>query len=113
MQALALTRTKPVISPMLKGQKSKQQNIFDKIINKNNFMKINPIKKEQKDNKNNIKKINNYNEINSYFLKYREKHELQKPNEKGNQLLNKGINYKKCPKKIQISAKKEPEKVSI
>lgn len=100
LSAKIVTRTKPVISPMLKGQKSKQQNIFDKIINKNNFMKINPIKKEQKDNKNNIKKINNYNEINSYFLKYREKHELQKPNEKGNQLLNKGINYKgKNPKK--------------
>ena len=94
LSAKIIPRTKPVISSMLKGQKNKQQNIFDKIMNKNNFIKINPIKKEQKDNKNNNKKINNYNEINSYFLKYREKHELQKPNEKGNQPNNKGINYK-------------------
>lgn len=28
------------------------------------------------------------------FLKYREKHELQRQNEKGNQPNNKGINYK-------------------
>ena len=85
-----IQRTKPVISPMTKGQKNKQQNLFDKIMNKNNFMKINPFKNEQKDNK----KINNYNEVNSYFLKYREKHELQRQNEKGNQPNNKGINYK-------------------
>lgn len=53
-------------------------------------MKINQFKNEQKDNK----KINNYNEVNSYFLKYREKHEIQRQNEKGNQPNNKGINYK-------------------
>ena len=94
LSAKIIPRTKPVISSMLKGQKNKQQNIFDKIMNKNNFIKINPIKKEQKDIKNNNNKINNYNEINSYFLKYREKHELQKLNEKGNQPNNKGINYK-------------------
>ena len=94
LSAKIIPRTKPVISSMLKGQKNKQQNIFDKIMNKNNFIKSNPIKKEQKDNKNNNNKINNYNELNSYFLKYREKHELQKPNEKGNQPNNKGINYK-------------------
>jgi hypothetical protein len=94
LSAKIIPRTKPVISSMLKGQKNKQQNIFDKIMNKNNFIKINPIKKEQKDIKNNNNKINNYNELNSYFLKYREKHELQKPNEKGNQPNNKGINYK-------------------
>ena len=94
LSAKIIPRTKPVISSMLKGQKNKQQNIFDKIMNKNNFIKINPIKKEQKDIKNNNNKINNYNELNSYFLKYREKHELQKLNEKGNQPNNKGINYK-------------------
>ena len=94
LSAKIIPRTKPVISSMLKEQKNKHQNIFDKIINKNNFIKINQIKKEQKDNKNNNKKINNYNEINSYFLKYREKHELHKPNEKSNQPNNKGINYK-------------------
>ena len=90
LSAKNIQRTKPVISPMTKGQKNKQQNLFDKIMNKNNFMKINPFKNEQKDNK----KINNYNEVNSYFLKYREKHELQRQNEKGNQPNNKGINYK-------------------
>jgi hypothetical protein len=94
LSAKIIPKTKPVISSMLKGQKNKQQNIFDKIMNKNNFIKINPIKKEQKDIKNNNNKINNYNELNSYFLKYREKHELQKLNEKGNQPNNKGINYK-------------------
>ena len=94
LSAKIVPRTKPVISSMNKGQKNKQQNLFDKIMSKNNFMKINPIKIEQKDNKNNNKKINNYNEINSYFLKYREKHELPKQNEKGNQPNNKGINYK-------------------
>lgn len=94
LSAKIVTRTKPVISPMLKEQKNKQQNFFDKIINKNNFIKINPVIKEQKNNKNNIKKINNYNEINSYFLKYLEKHELQRQNEKGNQPNNKGINCK-------------------
>lgn len=94
LSAKIITRTKPVISPMLKGQKNKHQNFFDKIINKNNLMKINPIKKEQKDNKNNIKKINNHNEINSYLFKNREKHDLPKQNEKGNQPINKGINYK-------------------
>jgi hypothetical protein len=90
LSAKNIQRTKPVISPMTKGQKNKQKNLFDKIMNKNNFMKINPFKNEQKDNK----KINNYNEVNSYFLKYREKHELQRQNEKGNQPNNKGINYK-------------------
>jgi hypothetical protein len=90
LSAKNIQRTKPVISPMTKGQKNKQQNLFDKIMNKNNFMKINQFKNEQKDNK----KINNYNEVNSYFLKYREKHEIQRQNEKGNQPNNKGINYK-------------------
>lgn len=94
LSAKIITKTKPVISPLFKGQKNKPQNLFDKIININNSKKINPIKKEQKDNKNNIKKINNLNENNPYFLKCREKHDFPKQNEKGNQPINKGINYK-------------------
>lgn len=75
--------------------KNKQQNILGKIFNNNinninAFIKKKYFKKESFENKINIKKINNYNENNPYFIKYKEKKEFPKQNEKNN----KGYNYK-------------------
>ena len=66
--------------------------IFDKIKNnKNKYIKTKSFKKEPNENRNNIKKINNYNDINSYFFKYIDKKEIIKQNDKP---INKGFNYK-------------------
>jgi hypothetical protein len=75
-------------------------NIFDKIINNNNknvFNKTKPIKKESIEKRSNIKKINNYNDMNSYFFKFKDKKEIQKQNEKP---INKVFNNKNKNEKI-------------
>ena len=70
-------------------------NFFDKDQNYNNnkytFIKTNPIKKELIVNRTNVKKINNCNDINSYFFKFKDKREMPKQNDKP---MKKGFNYK-------------------
>ena len=70
-------------------------NFFDKDQNYNNnkytFIKTNPIKKELIVNRTNVKKINNCNDINSYFSKFKDKREMPKQNDKP---MKKGFNYK-------------------
>ena len=59
-------------------------NFFDKIknTNKNPFIKPKSIKKDSIENRNNIKKINNYSDINSYFFKFKDKKEIIKQSDK-------------------------------
>ena len=66
------------------------------INNKNNLIKIKPIKKESNENKNNIniKRINNINETYSYFLKNKDKKDFPKQNEKNEQTFNNCLNFK-------------------
>jgi len=66
-------------------------NIFDKIINNKNMIKIKQIRPNNNENKRNIKKINNCNEINSLFFKFKEKMNLQKSNTKFAQSINLGL----------------------
>ena len=85
----------------VKAIKDKNQvasyNLFYKIINtKNIFFKIKPNKKEVIENKNsiNIKKINNHNEPNSIFFKFKDKKDILKQNDKNNNhQINKGFSF--------------------
>ena len=72
---------------------------YNNVNNKNIFFKIKPTSKEvienkNKNNINNIKKVNNYNEPNSIFFKFKEKKELIRTNDKNNNhQINKGFNF--------------------
>ena len=78
---------------------NKSNSIFDKILFNKGFFKIKTMKKEveikNKNNNNNnninIKKINNYNDTNSYFLKLKDNKELLKQYK---HRVNKAFNYK-------------------
>ena len=70
--------------------KVKPNSIFDKILFNKGYIKIKPIKKEVENKNNNYKKINNYNDSNSYFLKFKDNKELSKQNKIHK---NKGFNY--------------------
>ena len=72
---------------------NKSNSIFDKILFNKDFFKIKTMKKEveNKNNNNiNIKKINNYNDTNSYFLKLKGNKELLKQYK---HRINKAFNY--------------------
>ena len=84
----------PIIHPnknINEQNQPKSNSIFDKILYNKVFIKIKPKKKEV-ENKNNInnKKINNYNDSNSYFLKFKDNKELLKQDKFR---VNKGFNY--------------------
>ena len=72
----------PIINPnknINEQNQAKSNSIFDKILFNKGFLKIKPIKKELENKNNiNIKKINNYNDTNSYFLKFKDNKELLK-----------------------------------
>ena len=72
----------PIINPnknINEQNQAKSNSIFDKILFNKGFLKIKPIKKEVENKNNiNIKKINNYNDTNFYFLKYKDNKELLK-----------------------------------
>jgi hypothetical protein len=70
--------------------KVKTNSIFDEILFSKGYIKIKPIKKEVENKNNNNKKINNYNDSNSYFLKFKDNKELSKQNKIHK---NKGFNY--------------------
>ena len=84
----------PIINPNKNINEQNQQksnSIFDKILYNKDFFKINPKKKEVENKNNiNIKKINNYNDPNSYFLKFKVNKELLKQDKFR---VNKGFNY--------------------
>ena len=84
----------PIINPnknINEQNQPKSNSIFDKILYNKVFFKIKPKKKEV-ENKNNIntKIINNYNDPNSYFLKFKDNKELLKQDKFR---VNKGFNY--------------------
>ena len=84
----------PIINPNKNINEQNQQksnSIFDKILYNKDFFKIKPKKKEVENKNNiNIKKINNYNDPNSYFLKFKVNKELLKQDKFR---VNKGFNY--------------------
>ena len=85
----------PIINPnpnknINEPNKAKSNSIFDKILFNKGYIKIKPIKKEVENKNNNYKKINNYNDSNSYFLKFKDNKELSKQNKTHK---NKGFNY--------------------
>jgi hypothetical protein len=83
----------PIINPnknINEQNQTKSNSIFDKILFNKGYIKIKPIKKEVENKNNNYKKINNYNDSNSYFLKFKDNKELSKQNKTHK---NKGFNY--------------------